>query len=120
MSNNNLVVNNDEIDFLKEYVPSAPLTGEQTGGLAKDLDEKIKSNKRSIFKIIGHLKALKRYMLDKNKKWYRKSIVVAAILYFIIPIDAVPDIIPLLGYLDDIGVIAWTIRFLGNEITEYY
>lgn len=120
MNNNNLTANNNDIDFLEEYVPAKPLTDEQEGGLAKDLDEKIRSNKRSIFKIIGHLKALKRYMLDRDKKWYRKSIVVAAILYFIVPIDTVPDIVPLLGYLDDIGVVAWTIKFLGSEITEYY
>jgi len=120
MRNNNLTLNKDEIDFLEEYAPEKPLTGEQTSGLARDLDEKINTNKRSIFKIIGHLKALKRYMLDKEKPWYRKSVVIAAILYFIVPIDAMPDIVPLMGYLDDIGIVAWTIKFLGREITEYY
>lgn len=120
MSNKNLTLNSDEINFPEDYIPAKALSNTETGGLAGDLDEKINSNKRKIFKILGHLKALKRYMLDKNKPWFRKSIVVAAILYFIVPIDAMPDIVPLMGYLDDIGVIAWTIKFLGSEITEYY
>lgn len=109
-----------EADFLEEYYTDKPLTEREEKELAEKLDKKVKANRRSVFKILGHLKALKKYMLDKNVKWIRKSIVVAAILYFITPIDAVPDIAPLIGFLDDFGVIAWTIRFLGREIKDYY
>jgi uncharacterized membrane protein YkvA (DUF1232 family) len=59
-------------------------------------------------------------MLDRNVKWIRKSVVIAALIYLITPVDAMPDITPLIGFLDDIGVIAWTIRFLGSEIKKYY
>ena len=46
--------------------------------------------------------ALYRYMKDPFVKWYRKAIVVAALIYFIVPIDTIPDITPLFGYLDDL------------------
>jgi len=49
--------------------------------------------------------ALFNYMRDPIVSWHRKSIVVAALIYFISPIDAIPDIAPLIGYLDDLGVI---------------
>lgn len=58
-------------------------------------------------------------MLDGNVKWYKKSVVVAALIYFITPIDSIPDFVPFLGCLDDIGVIAWTVRFLGSELSDY-
>ncbi len=109
-----------EDNFLEEYYPEKPLSEKETIELSRDVDRKIKTSKRSIFKVISHLKALKKYMLDKDVKWYRKSVVVAALVYFIAPIDAMPDFAPLVGFLDDIGVVAWTIRFLGREITEYY
>lgn len=64
--------------------------------------------------------ALFNYMKDPFVSWHRKAIVVAALIYFIVPIDAIPDISPLVGYLDDLGVIAALMKFLGSEILPYY
>ena len=64
--------------------------------------------------------ALYRYMKDPFVKWYRKAIVVAGLIYFIVPIDAMPDLIPFFGYLDDLGVITALLKYLGHELTEYY
>ena len=66
------------------------------------------------------LLALYQYMLDKNVSWHRKSIVVGALIYFIAPIDTIPDIAPLIGYLDDLGVITAVLKFLGSELIPYY
>ena len=64
--------------------------------------------------------ALFRYMLDPDVAWYRKTIVVAALIYFISPIDTIPDLTPFFGYLDDLGVITAVLKFLGSEIIPYY
>lgn len=66
------------------------------------------------------LVALFRYFMDNGVQWYRKTIVVAALAYFIFPLDAMPDLMPLVGYLDDLGVVAAVIKFLGHELTPYY
>lgn len=66
------------------------------------------------------IRALYRYMRDENVAWYRKSVVVGALIYFITPIDLIPDFIPFIGYLDDLGVIMATIKFLGKELVPYY
>jgi uncharacterized membrane protein YkvA (DUF1232 family) len=66
------------------------------------------------------IKALYRYMRDKYVPWYRKSIVIGALIYFISPIDAVPDLAPLVGYLDDLGVITVVLKFMGSELIPYY
>lgn len=66
------------------------------------------------------IKALFNYFTDKSIPWYRKSIVVAGLVYFIMPIDSIPDIAPLIGYLDDLGVITAVIKYLGSELTQFY
>lgn len=45
--------------------------------------------------------------------------IVGAIVYVITTIDAVPDVIPVLGFGDDIGVVAYVIGKLGKLIKEY-
>ena len=45
--------------------------------------------------------------------------IVGAIMYVITTIDAVPDIIPVLGFGDDIGGVAYVIGKLGKLIKEY-
>lgn len=120
MIKNSDTANLPDIDFLDEYYAEKPFNEKELKEVSENLDEKIKTSKRSIFKILGHLKALKNYMLDKDVKWIRKSVVVAGLLYFITPLDAMPDFAPFVGFLDDIGVIAFTIKFLGSEISKYY
>ena len=45
--------------------------------------------------------------------------IVGAIMYVITTIDAVPDVITVLGFGDDIGVVAYVIGKLGKLIKEY-
>lgn len=45
--------------------------------------------------------------------------IVGAIVYVITTLDAVPDVIPVLGFGDDIGVVAYVIGKLGKLIKEY-
>lgn len=64
--------------------------------------------------------ALYAYFKDPLVSWYRKGIVIAALVYFIFPIDTIPDIAPLIGYLDDLAVISAVLKFMGSEIKPYY
>jgi uncharacterized membrane protein YkvA (DUF1232 family) len=64
--------------------------------------------------------ALVNYMRDPYVSWHRKAIVVAALVYFISPVDTIPDLTPLFGYLDDLGVITALLKFLGSELIPYY
>jgi uncharacterized membrane protein YkvA (DUF1232 family) len=85
----------------------------------ENLDQKLQSLRGGI-RLAKHVLALFRYMTDEAVPWYKKSIVVAALVYFITPFDAIPDLLPLVGYLDDFGVIAAVLAFLGKEIQPYY
>lgn len=66
------------------------------------------------------IKALYNYFTDSSIPWYRKSIVIGALIYFITPIDTIPDIAPLIGYLDDLGVITAVIKYMGSELIPFY
>lgn len=105
--------------LMGEYYDQDELTEDDITGLGSELDKKIENSKSRI-SFLNHIRALRNYLFDKDVKWYRKSVVVAALIYFISPIDSIPDFSPFIGFLDDLGVIAWTIKFLGDEIKGYY
>ena len=64
--------------------------------------------------------ALYNFIKDPIVRWHRKAIVVAALIYFIVPLDTIPDLTPFFGYLDDLGVITALLKYLGSELKAYY
>lgn len=112
----------DELDFGNKKVKK-DINEEEVQKEIDFVDENLwgkleKSGKRISF--AKDILALYRYMKDPFVKWYRKAIVVAALVYFIVPIDTIPDITPLFGYLDDLGVITALLKYLGSELMGYY
>ncbi|MHC5352789.1 YkvA family protein [Myroides sp. LJL115] len=47
------------------------------------------------------------------------AIIGASILYVVSPIDAIPDIIPVLGWTDDMGVVGVAVASLGSALQTY-
>lgn len=47
------------------------------------------------------------------------ALFIAAILYFLNPFDVVPDVIPAVGYVDDVSVVAWVIKPLNDEVEKF-
>ena len=39
--------------------------------------------------------------------------ILAGILYVLNPIDIIPDVIPIVGWLDDMGVVAFLVKLYG-------
>jgi len=110
----------DELDFggkskeeiKKEYEPKAEYVAENLWYKLEKVGKKISFAK--------DIMALFSYMQDSFVSWHRKAIVIAALIYFISPIDTIPDVAPLFGYLDDLGVITALLKFLGSELIPYY
>ncbi len=73
-----------------------------------------------ITKIADHLYALYHYMADPRVHWAKKAVVVSALLYFVIPLDSIPDFTPVAGFLDDAGVISLAVRYVGKQLRSYY
>ena len=92
---------------------------EKTNYIEENLWSKIERIGKKIF-FAKDIMALYSYMKDPFVSWHRKAIVVMGLVYFISPIDTIPDIAPLIGYLDDLGVVAAVVKFLGSELIPYY
>lgn len=45
-----------------------------------------------------------------------KATLVAAIGYFVLPLDAIPDVLPVLGFTDDAAVLATAIKMVASNI----
>lgn len=46
-----------------------------------------------------------------------KATLVGALAYFILPIDVIPDALPLIGFTDDAAVLALALKAVGQAIT---
>ena len=46
-----------------------------------------------------------------------KAALLAAIAYFVLPFDAIPDMLPIIGFTDDAAVLAATIKLVASHIT---
>ena len=54
---------------------------------------------------------------DKDTPTAVKATLLAAIAYFVLPIDAIPDFIPVIGYGDDAAVLAAAVKLVSDHIT---
>jgi len=57
----------------------------------------------------------------ETPRW-AKATVYGALAYFIVPLDAIPDAVPLAGYTDDLGVLAVAVvtiaRFIDGAVKD--
>ena len=59
------------------------------------------------------------YMLvDEAIDLKSKVIIVAALGYFILPFDLVPDLLPVIGFTDDLSVLMLTFSIVKGKINE--
>lgn len=51
------------------------------------------------------LALIRRLIRDRRVPWWAKALLPALALYLAMPLDLIPDFIPVLGYLDDLVVV---------------
>ena len=55
----------------------------------------------------------------KEVPWKTVMIILAAIIYFLNPLDLVPDFIPLMGLTDAFGILVWVYNSVQGEINKF-
>ncbi|MXX76093.1 MAG: DUF1232 domain-containing protein [Holophagales bacterium] len=97
-------------DKLREMVAEAREKADSASGAASPLSGVIEDLKM-MFEL---LRAVARgdYRLRKETL----ILIAGAVLYFVIPIDVIPDFIPVAGFIDDAAVIAWVVKTCKTEI----
>lgn len=84
----------------------------------KSLWEKLRAfSKKAGTKVVYAVLLLYYVMIDKKVGLKTKALIVAALGYFILPIDAIPDLTPILGFSDDLGVLLFALSQVSGNIT---
>lgn len=67
---------------------------------------------------IGRMQALGRYFRDPSASFFGKAFVALAAAYVVWPLDLLPDV-PLVGWLDDLGVASVAMAHLARVAHRY-
>lgn len=64
---------------------------------------------------------VKCYARGEYRSISRESLVliVTSLVYFIMPIDLIPDFILSFGFIDDVSLLAWTLNSVSNDLERF-
>lgn len=90
----------------------------------KEVDEKI--NNSGVLQKYGELAKVMYGMLKDYRKgvysqvpWFTIATIAFSFLYILNPLDIIPDFIPGLGYIDDMAIITFGLRFIESDLHNY-
>ncbi|MEJ2050746.1 MAG: DUF1232 domain-containing protein [Calditrichota bacterium] len=87
--------------------------------------EKAREKKSQVREFFGDIEDLimliRSYLKGEYTRipWRFIILAFAAVIYFLNPLDLIPDIIPAMGFMDDATVIAIIVNAMKEEIDEY-
>lgn len=73
--------------------------------------------KKDFMDLIDMAKAIKSGSF-KVSTW-SASVIIATIVYVVSPIDAIPDFVPVLGWLDDVAIVGYALEKLSEELSRF-
>lgn len=51
--------------------------------------------------------------------WFTITLLVGAITYVLLPVDLIPDIAPVVGWIDDASVVMWVFSAISDEFSTW-
>ena len=77
--------------------------------------------RKSTWFLLHNRGTLIRMMRDRSihMEWSSRAKILGALVYFLLPSDLVPDLLPLVGLADDTMVVGIVIKRLAHEIERY-
>ena len=88
------------------------------------IEDKIRNND-SISGYLNKAKSMFSLIRDywngnyRQVPWKTIAAIAGALLYVLMPLDLIPDFIPVAGFLDDAGVIAACLKLVSDDLVEY-
>ncbi len=81
--------------------------------------------KNGLKSVSEYLTLMVNYVKDVATGRYKEyskthlTLIVAAILYVVSPLDVIPDFLIVAGLIDDAAIIAWVFNEIGKELDKY-
>ena len=95
-------------------------------GALKKVQETAASSNLTVVKLLNRYiilfsELIKSYVQGNYTKLPVVTLVkiTAALLYFVMPFDFVPDILPLVGFADDLAIVVWVGKAIKDELDEF-
>ena len=116
---------------IKEYISKAKKIindDEKLKKLIEDVLKKLKeisSDKKTSAKLNDSIRLFIRIINAYTSKeytyvpWKTICLIVAGLIYFIYPVDLIPDFIPVSGLIDDVALIAWIYESIQDDIEKF-
>lgn len=85
---------------------------------AKGMEEGLKE-------VLGKVKMLVRFLKAYATGAYREVpmksvvIIIGVLVYFVSPLDLIPDVLPIIGITDDVALVVWLFKTLEAELTKF-
>jgi uncharacterized membrane protein YkvA (DUF1232 family) len=68
---------------------------------------------------VGLVRALHRFLVDGQASLVGKAFLLVVLAYVVMPLDLLPDAIPVIGWLDDIGMASVALWYLTHALGPY-
>ena len=104
----------DTEEFMRRFQSQASESDKEK--IAKDLHS---MKKGPVAKIWNKVLTLWAMAKDTNAAWGSRALAIAALVYLVSPIDAIPDAIPVLGLTDDAAVLMAAFAKLASDLKKY-
>ena len=95
-------------------------------GALKKVQETAASSDLSVVKLLNRYiilfsELIKSYVQGNYTKLPVVTLVkiTAALLYFVMPFDFIPDFLPLVGFADDLAIVVWVGKAIKDELDEF-
>jgi uncharacterized membrane protein YkvA (DUF1232 family) len=91
---------------------------------AKAIQQKI-SESESLTRVLSDVQLCQNLLKDYRAGRYRDvpkcviAVIALVLLYLVNPIELIPDVIPVIGYLDDVALVAVALKLTKDELRKY-
>jgi uncharacterized membrane protein YkvA (DUF1232 family) len=81
---------------------------------------KLKANRKvGMFTLLRRPRAMFHFLTDGTAPWFPRVLAVLTVLYLVSPVDLIPDVIPILGWLDDLGFVSFAIAYVAAAAARH-
>ncbi len=129
MPQENLITRIFNSVFFKKATQAASSYAQNKSGLLGLLQRVLSKNKglaggsfAEIKTKINLLVRLLRAFATGNYKavpWKTITRIIAVLVYFVSPIDLIPDLLPVIGLTDDVALILWLFSAISDDLEEF-